>query len=639
MTAVLAASDPMARDRQLSLDSVQYDYSSGTDWRAKYNEVAEMLAETRAELDDFHHASKELEAELENELQRTEKAQQELKIKVSRTESERDDWKSKFLNLQTTHNTTTTSLQRELDKLRQEHQQIKVQLRELELGNDDLERNERAVSSSLADMEAKYSRALEEKILLEHELLEKAKLEEENQRLKDELRDANDEISILRDQAVSLNSAVSKASFHQPSGTFPQISQSSSEDLLRTSPPPDLQSSPANDSDPSLENTAKITSSGPGPTQSQSKIAPPIGRVRSTTAASLYSAIAIPKVSAPRLATRNISTTSTTSTTSTASKNKGVQMVSEMRARVKNLEQKLQTRVPRLRMGSITNRTHTNNSASTPMEGIPIRSPSSSSYTSSKVSTAKTSWESLIQRHSTESKQSFDDEAETSKRPLGDTSGWVLIMEESPVRVKNEEKERRRTSSPSAPSAYRGSSHDSSNLNETSVGRSATTSGVRRPSSRLSGSTLSTSSFLPTPTSRPATPSFLLSPSASSSSHHIGIGFRRSTNPNTPNPYSSKSSIPHSSDTLRSAIPSPSPNFAQLSSEDEKALPMLPAPNFAGRTSKLPTISASPSPSQGRIGRLNGRRSTGDPDLILKLQMEKRKRAGTTHASKTGPGL
>ena len=56
------------------------------------------------------------------------------------------------------------------------------------MGNDDLERNERAVSSSLADMENKYSRALEEKILLEHELLEKANLEEETQRLKDELR-------------------------------------------------------------------------------------------------------------------------------------------------------------------------------------------------------------------------------------------------------------------------------------------------------------------------------------------------------------------------------------------------------------------------------------------------------------------
>lgn len=92
------------------------------------------------------------------------------------------------MSLQTTHNTTTTSLQRELDTLRQEHQKVKVQLRELEMGNDDLERTERAVSSSLADIEAKYSRALEEKILLEHELLDKANLEEECQRLKDELR-------------------------------------------------------------------------------------------------------------------------------------------------------------------------------------------------------------------------------------------------------------------------------------------------------------------------------------------------------------------------------------------------------------------------------------------------------------------
>lgn len=56
------------------------------------------------------------------------------------------------------------------------------------MGNDDLERNERAVTSSLADIEGKYSRALEEKIILEHELLEKAGMEEEFQRLKDELR-------------------------------------------------------------------------------------------------------------------------------------------------------------------------------------------------------------------------------------------------------------------------------------------------------------------------------------------------------------------------------------------------------------------------------------------------------------------
>lgn len=83
---------------------------------------------------------------------------------------------------------TTARLQRELDTLRQDHQKLKVQLRELEMGNDDLERNERAVTSSLADVEAKYNRALEEKIILEHELLDKASLEEECQRLKDDLR-------------------------------------------------------------------------------------------------------------------------------------------------------------------------------------------------------------------------------------------------------------------------------------------------------------------------------------------------------------------------------------------------------------------------------------------------------------------
>ena len=92
------------------------------------------------------------------------------------------------MHLQTTHNTTTTSLQRELDTLRQDHQKIKIQLRELEMGNDDLERNERAISSSLMDVEQKYAKALEEKILLEHELLDKANVEEECQRMKDELR-------------------------------------------------------------------------------------------------------------------------------------------------------------------------------------------------------------------------------------------------------------------------------------------------------------------------------------------------------------------------------------------------------------------------------------------------------------------
>lgn len=52
-----------------------------------------MLAETRAELDEFHTSSKELEEELVKEIDRTEKAQQDLKVKVAKTELERDEWK------------------------------------------------------------------------------------------------------------------------------------------------------------------------------------------------------------------------------------------------------------------------------------------------------------------------------------------------------------------------------------------------------------------------------------------------------------------------------------------------------------------------------------------------------------------
>ena len=84
-------------------------YSAPTDWKTKYYEVADMLAETRAELDEFHTSSKELEEELIKEIERTEKAQQDLKVKVSRVETERDEWKVRRLPF-ITSNTCRTPL-------------------------------------------------------------------------------------------------------------------------------------------------------------------------------------------------------------------------------------------------------------------------------------------------------------------------------------------------------------------------------------------------------------------------------------------------------------------------------------------------------------------------------------------------
>ncbi|KAG6879725.1 hypothetical protein C0992_012328 [Termitomyces sp. T32_za158] len=685
MTAVLSSVD-----RRMSLDDNHVSYSpSPTDWRAKYNEVADMLAETRAELDDFHHASKDLEAELENELQRTEKAQQELKVKAIRAESERDEWKNKFMSLQTNHNTTTASLQRELDKLRQDFQQAKIQLRDLEMGNDDLERNERAVSSSLADMEAKYSRALEEKILLEHELLEKASLEEDSQRLRDELRgmcgwvsavaqlifltDANVEISILKDQVTSLTNQLSKLPVETPplqdsQTNISPILTSSNDDLLSTRPPPNFELdelSHSSNNPPSENSSLQATPKGPAAMDGQSALrrvaVQPTTRIatpshprvtRSTTLPSLYSSS--PRTTATtRPAPKPINaSTSTTSTSSTTSKSKGVQMVSEMRARVRNLEQKIHTRVPRLRMGSITARHNPN--------PLAFATPTSATVSSlsNKSSAAKTGWDSFTYRRSGETARSNDSGSEKNQKGSGgDSSGWVLIMEDSASPPKEREKRRIFSASPShgsssfrPPASATLSSPTFTSPQSNPFSQSvAPSTGIRRPHSRLSaGSSTATTNSIPTPTSRPATPTFLPLPSTGLYAHSSTAGITGLKLPavsgGVTHSQKKRSSLgasraisPLDNGQEHTTVPLRSPSSTPSSSSrlnDGKALPQFPGlhANVTMRPMQAkppPSATSTPGLAQSRIGRPAGRKSTdGIPGS--KSETPTRVRSGST---------
>ncbi|KAG8896274.1 NADH:ubiquinone oxidoreductase [Tulasnella sp. 408] len=371
-----------------------HSHTGSTDWKQKYFEVSDLLAETRAELDDFTRTSKELEEELERDLERTEKAQEELRMKVTKVEGERDEWKSKFMNLQQTHNTTTNSLQRELDATRQSLQLYKAQVRELELGNDDLERNERQATSSLVDVEQKYAKALEDKILLEHELQDKAVLEETCQRLRDELRDANVEISVLKDQMEQFKQLPLRPTALErqtsSSSSLPLVSPTGSEgdNLIRTPAPDDISFADLQTSTPiaSSASTPSIRSSRQSrfsqdifdefamsrgsPTPFSAKSLPSRSNTISTptpqesalqralspssTATSMSTATRLPT---PRQRTLGPSPTAQPSPripvptrTTAASRSRGVQMVSEMRARVKTLEQKIHTNMPRLRV-------------------------------------------------------------------------------------------------------------------------------------------------------------------------------------------------------------------------------------------------------------------------------------------------
>ncbi|KAG8992479.1 NADH:ubiquinone oxidoreductase [Tulasnella sp. 427] len=73
-------------------------------------------------------------------------------------------------------------------------------MRELDFGNDDLGPNARQATSSLMNVERKYAKGLEDKMLFEHKLQDKLLLEKTCQRLRDELQGANVEMSALEDQ-------------------------------------------------------------------------------------------------------------------------------------------------------------------------------------------------------------------------------------------------------------------------------------------------------------------------------------------------------------------------------------------------------------------------------------------------------
>jgi len=422
------------------------------------------------------------------------------------------------MSLQTNYNTTVNSLNRELDTLRQEHQKVKITLRELELGNDDLERTERAITSSLADTEAKYTRVLEEKILLEHELLVKASVEEECQRLRDELRDTNAENAIIKDQLEHFKTVMSPGtppatdpSPNPSTTTLPTTSNTDDDELLKTPPPgdlnlsdmntvPDLGAVPAfshaSGSRPTSQPTSRPSSSASswqGRTALLSRAvftqanpsAPTSGTNRALPASNSPSRLPAPRTPRANAIPRPSLTPSLSAPNVT--KSKGVQMVTEMRARVKTLEQKLHSRVPRVRQ----------------MSGYP-----------SDLKEAQD--KALAQTRNTQ----------PASASLG-SPGWVLVMEETPPvkkppapSLQNQDGTPIRT----APS-WSSRSQAMSPANDTPPPPPPPIPVFKQPVSRPSSGGGGTG--IPTPSkSRPTTPAFPPPPNTPSS-----ISFKRQSHP------------------------------------------------------------------------------------------------------------
>ncbi|GAA6014436.1 hypothetical protein JCM11491_007053 [Sporobolomyces phaffii] len=190
-------------------------------YRTLCSSLQSQLLAAEEDIKDFTESSKELQNELEQELERMEKAEKGMRRELEMVQGDREDWKTKYTSALRDHTTTITHMQRELESLRTSEKKLRDRLRDMELDNDDLEKSEREKDSSLQDLENRYNKSLERIALLEEELVTKAQLEEEVQRLKDELRDLNEELAIVRSSALPNPEAPSRPLTPPGTATLP----------------------------------------------------------------------------------------------------------------------------------------------------------------------------------------------------------------------------------------------------------------------------------------------------------------------------------------------------------------------------------------------------------------------------------
>ncbi|KAI8346432.1 hypothetical protein B0O80DRAFT_430910 [Mortierella sp. GBAus27b] len=178
------------------------------------------LAEVQLTLEEFQMSSKELEEELEKEVENTERRYNEIRIRNEAMRQEVEEWKEKYQQSIKDSNTNINQLTRQLEVLKQQTEMFIKKERALEQDNDDLERTERATKWSLQELEIKYNVAMEKTVMLENEVSDKTAIMEDMQRLRDELRDANVELAVMKaNQAVPTNTSTASLSSYDGSTT------------------------------------------------------------------------------------------------------------------------------------------------------------------------------------------------------------------------------------------------------------------------------------------------------------------------------------------------------------------------------------------------------------------------------------
>ncbi len=194
---------------------------SGASLEEELDYYKKQYEQLEADLADFQASSKELEEQLERDIEAAEKNERKLKEQIEKLKYEAEEWKTKHQQSKAESNNAQNALQKEITALRETNRAMQMKLRDIEVVNDDYERQARHTESSLEDLESKYNVAIERGVLLESEMKigeqEREELRIETQRLRDELGDLKIESDITQEKLRAADATIERLRSRKPS--------------------------------------------------------------------------------------------------------------------------------------------------------------------------------------------------------------------------------------------------------------------------------------------------------------------------------------------------------------------------------------------------------------------------------------
>ncbi|KAF2482717.1 NUDE protein, partial [Neohortaea acidophila] len=225
------------------------------------------------DLAEFQASSKELEEQLERDIENAEKSERKLREQLEKLTFEVEEWKTKHKQAKAEANSAQNALQKEITTIRESNRAMQLKLRDIEVVNDDYERQARNTESSLEDLESKCNVAIERGVLLEEEVRsgeqEREALRIETQRLRDELSELKVESEITQEKLRLADATVERLRSRKPSpSTVENLrTRSPGSEVSRVTP-----SSPSASTPPPKSDTASEALTPPSPALSDALV-------------------------------------------------------------------------------------------------------------------------------------------------------------------------------------------------------------------------------------------------------------------------------------------------------------------------------------------------------------------------------